>query len=48
LLLIGFFRVVTFLGDTLFFAAGGIVLRICDRARVAAETTLPSENRRSP
>jgi uncharacterized membrane protein YbhN (UPF0104 family) len=48
LLLIGFFRVVTFLGDTLFFAAGAIVLRMCDRARVADETTLPSENRRSP
>ena len=48
LLLIGFFRVVTFLGDTLFFAAGAIVLRVRERGTVADETTPTSENRRSP
>ena len=48
LLLIGFFRVVTFLGDTLFFAAGAIVLRVRERGTVADGTTPPSENRRSP
>ena len=48
LLLIGFFRVVTFLGDTLFFAAGAIVLRIRGRGTVADETPPTSENRRSP
>jgi hypothetical protein len=48
LLLIGFFRVVTFLGDTLFFAAGAIFLRVRERRTVADETTPTSENRRSP
>jgi len=48
LLLIGFFRVVTFLGDTLFFAAGAVVMRIHNRASEAAEVAPNPENRRSP
>jgi uncharacterized membrane protein YbhN (UPF0104 family) len=46
LLLIGVFRVVTFLGDTLFFAAGALVLRMHER--VTDETIPASKNRRSP
>jgi uncharacterized membrane protein YbhN (UPF0104 family) len=44
LLLIGIFRIVTFLGDTLFFAAGSFALR---RAKIARENASISD-RRSP
>lgn len=46
LLLIGLFRVVTFLGDTLLFAAGAIILRTGDHVTAASDTTPPSKNRR--
>jgi uncharacterized membrane protein YbhN (UPF0104 family) len=44
LLLIGVFRIVTFLGDTLFFAAGSLALRGARAAR--ADVSLPDD--RSP
>jgi len=48
LLLIGLFRVMTFVGDTLFFGAGALILRGGEKQSTTDETPLPSRNRRSP